>query len=162
MRRRDVVIEPMFASHEWHVRRLQDLAGHPVSCPKEISAWTIARDRQPLVAQTRDKDVLGFIVFRITASVVVVEQLIVHPRFRRRGIGRGLLKKTLSHIRGNVPVAVALVDEWNQIGQKFLCRCGFKAMGMQQGKISFEVTVSSYQGFLVLESILEGEGKVIY
>jgi ribosomal-protein-alanine N-acetyltransferase len=90
------------------------------------SPWTFG-----LVAQTGSR-VAGYLIGREVAGTGEILNLAVTPDFRRRGVGRGLLRAGLSHFRRRGVDEVFLeVRESNQSAQALYLSSGFRPVGQR-------------------------------
>ena len=88
--------------------------------------------RIPLLAEDRTtKQALGFMIYEIMpdtdGGILRLNQLIVAPQARRRGVGRQLLSEMKRELIALWPMAQYIVNEWNLVGQLFLRSMGFLA-----------------------------------
>ena len=102
---------------------------------KELQA---AHDVIMLVAKTAsaanaprpEKELAGFIVSRLIAGELHVNNVAVRPEFRRQGIAAKLLRSGLDWARGRgAGLALLEVREGNQAAQALYSRCGFRIVG---------------------------------
>jgi ribosomal-protein-alanine N-acetyltransferase len=78
-------------------------------------------------------ELAGFIVARLIAGELHVNNVAVRPEFRRHRIGSGLLEKTLLVARHyGATVAHLEVRAGNQAAQRLYVRCGFRATGRRR------------------------------
>lgn len=64
-----------------------------------------------LVAATEDGKVVGILTATVRPGAATIDTVVVHPDFRRRGIGRTLLDELLTRLRTD---GVAEVDAWTR------------------------------------------------
>ena len=84
-------------------------------------------------ANSRDDQIAGFIVARLFADELHVNNVAVRPEFRSRGIGSALLQTTLEQARQrNAKVAQLEVRAGNEEAQRLYQRCGFAAVGRRK------------------------------
>ena len=76
-----------------------------------------------------DKKVVGFIIFRREytwyGGKIMVEELFVHNKFQRQGIGRALLKKT-RQVYKNKATKVVLISGRKSFAYRFYKKLGFR------------------------------------
>jgi ribosomal-protein-alanine N-acetyltransferase len=85
-----------------------------------------ARDylRQDCLVATAAEQVVGFIVFRRVAQAEYeILNLAVHPRFRRQGVGRNLVRQALERYPGDFFLEVR---ESNRAAREFYQAAGFQ------------------------------------
>ena len=112
----------------------------------ELSAWgwdayhkelESTHDTIMLVARTdlslQGNEVAGFIVARLIAGELHVNNVAVRPEFRRQQIGFSLLDKTLAIAQKyGARVAHLEVRAGNEAAQRLYVRCGFRATGRRR------------------------------
>ena len=64
-----------------------------------------------LVAMTEDGTVAGILVATVRGEAATIDTVVVHPDFRRQGIGRALLDAVVVPLRGE---GVAVLDAWTR------------------------------------------------
>lgn len=78
-------------------------------------------------------EVVGFIVARLIAGELHVNNVAVRPQFRRYRIGSRLLETTFKVAqRYGATVAHLEVRAGNQVAQRLYVRCGFRATGRRR------------------------------
>lgn len=78
-------------------------------------------------------EVAGFIVARLIAGELHVNNVAVRPEFRRNRIGSRLLENTLQVARGyGATIAHLEVRAGNEVAQRLYVRCGFRATGRRR------------------------------
>ncbi|MCS7017245.1 MAG: ribosomal protein S18-alanine N-acetyltransferase [Gemmatales bacterium] len=81
-----------------------------------------------MVAETHEQ-LVGFIVYELQKSQMVMLNLAVHPQFRRRGIGRQLVERLISKLTQQRRDKITLeVRERNLPAQLFFKALGFHAV----------------------------------
>jgi len=81
-----------------------------------------------------EKELSGFIVSRLIAGELHVNNVAVREEFRRQGIAARLLGAVLGWARGRgAGIAVLEVREGNQPAQALYSRCGFRTVGRRRG-----------------------------
>lgn len=70
--------------------------------------------------------VAGFLVYEQHPDHYAVLRLAVHPKWRRRGVGKRLLADLVGKLKYSRPQILATVSERNLGGQLFLRELGFK------------------------------------
>ena len=112
----------------------------------ELSAWgwdayhkelESGRDTVMLVARVDSAfyrvGFAGFIVSRIIAGELHINNVAVRPEFRRHRIGSGLLEKTLQVAQRHGAIVAHLeVRAGNDAAQRLYVRCGFRATGRRR------------------------------
>jgi len=95
------------------------------------SIMLVARGRAP--EQGRERPVIGFIVARLMANEVHVNNMAVRPAFRRQGLGQALLKAVLSWGKERKATeAVLEVRAGNEAAQQLYGSCGFTLVGRRR------------------------------
>lgn len=78
-------------------------------------------------------EVAGFIVARLIAGELHVNNVAVRPEFRRNRIGSQLLETTLGVAqRHGATIAHLEVRAGNEVAQRLYVRCGFRASGRRR------------------------------
>jgi ribosomal-protein-alanine N-acetyltransferase len=93
------------------------------------------RDAILKIAAYREQ-VVGYICIRTLLDVTHVLKLTVVPKFRRRGIGRGLLESAiqqLRHLKPDIRELTLEVRESNRAAIKLYEKSGFTAAGRRKG-----------------------------
>ena len=111
----------------------------------ELSAWgwdayhneLQSGDTIMLIARIKpalnERNVAGFIVARLIADELHVNNVAVRIEFRERGIGSVLLQNTLTHARQRkAKIAQLEVRASNEAAQKLYQRCGFTISGSRR------------------------------
>jgi [ribosomal protein S18]-alanine N-acetyltransferase len=81
-----------------------------------------------------EKELAGFIVSRLIAGELHVNNVAVRVEFRRQGIAAQLLGAVLGWARGRgAGMAMLEVREGNQAAQALYSRCGFRIVGRRRG-----------------------------
>lgn len=81
-----------------------------------------------------ENELAGFIVSRLIAGELHVNNVAVRAEFRRQGIAAHLLGAVLGWARGRGAVMALLeVREGNQAAQALYSRCGFRIVGRRRG-----------------------------
>jgi ribosomal-protein-alanine N-acetyltransferase len=89
----------------------------------------VARIRAPAY----DYELAGFIVARLIADELHVNNVAVRAEFRGRGIGSALLQTTLGLAQGRqATIAQLEVRAGNEAAQKLYLRCGFEVVGRRR------------------------------
>ncbi len=79
-------------------------------------------------------EIAGFIVARVIADEVHINNVAVRPAFRGYRIGSRLLRATLEQAqRGGAAIARLEVRAGNQAAQRLYRRCGFEVDGRRKG-----------------------------
>jgi ribosomal-protein-alanine N-acetyltransferase len=78
--------------------------------------------------------VIGYVIFWLIADEAQINNIAVHPEFRKQGIGESLLRQALDLIRGLGGSFVILeVRLSNQAAQNLYRKLGFSGLGRRQG-----------------------------
>lgn len=130
-----ISIEAMTEHDLLEVCAIEDMSG--------LSAWgwdayhkelASGQDTVMLVARVDSAfhgvELAGFIVARLLAGELHVNNVAVRPDFRRHRIGSSLLEKTLQvALKYGATVAHLEVRAGNEAAQRLYARCGFRATG---------------------------------
>ena len=93
----------------------------------------VARIGGPEAAMAQEKGIAGFIVARLVADEVHVNNVAVRPEFRRRGIAAQLLRTVLEvSRRAGIRVALLEVRAGNRAAQGLYLTCGFETTGRRR------------------------------
>jgi ribosomal-protein-alanine N-acetyltransferase len=138
-----VSIEQMTEHDLLEVVEIEDLSGlSPWGWDAYHRELQVGPDVIMLVARTEsnednrrpEKDLAGFIVSRLIAGELHVNNVAVRAEFRRQGIAAQLLGAVLSWARGRgAGMALLEVREGNQAAQALYSRCGFRIVGRRRG-----------------------------
>jgi ribosomal-protein-alanine N-acetyltransferase len=98
----------------------------------EIQNRSIAH---PLVAETReDHHIIGYIMFWLIDGEAQINNIAVHPDFRRAGVGEKMLRFALDKIRTMGGIFVTLeVREPNAGARHLYEKLGFHVVGIRRG-----------------------------
>jgi ribosomal-protein-alanine N-acetyltransferase len=89
----------------------------------------VARVGPPL-EQARSDNIAGYIVARLTANELHINNVAVREKYRRRGIGSTLLARILTEGRRLAATAAFLeVRAGNSLAQALYEKCGFRGIG---------------------------------
>lgn len=84
-----------------------------------------------------DGRIIGYVLYWLLPGVVDIHNIAVHVDFRRRGIGRILLKRVIAEARRQSVVRVTLeVRKSNLPAQKLYESMGFHTTGLRKGYYS--------------------------
>ncbi len=88
----------------------------------------------PLVmVQTEDNQVVGYIIFWQIGDEVQVNNIAIHPDFRRRGLGETLLRHALARAKQQGANYVSLeVRQSNFAAQALYRKLGFQSLGVRR------------------------------
>ncbi|HYX29821.1 MAG TPA: ribosomal protein S18-alanine N-acetyltransferase [Pyrinomonadaceae bacterium] len=86
-----------------------------------------------VVSNFSEHEIAGFIVARLIADELHVNNVAVRPEFRQRGLGSKLLKTTLEQARQrHATIAQLEVRAGNEPAQQLYHSCGFRAVGRRK------------------------------
>lgn len=125
----------------WMIRRdMVDVLSIEAECYDAASAWQEEdflralrrRNCIGMVAEVnvpkRDCQVVGFMVYSLEKTSIYLDNLAVHPRCRRDGVGRAMLAKVQAKLTSfHRNKIVACVRETNLAAQLFFRACGYQA-----------------------------------
>lgn len=81
-----------------------------------------------MVAENRSGTVVGFMIYELHRETLRVTNFVVHPRFRRLGVGRQMIAKLVGKLSSQRRTTIDLhVRETNLAGQLFCRSQGFQA-----------------------------------
>jgi len=123
--------------------------------------WLMRRDPEGLMVAREGEEIVGFIGAdsnwfskREQKKVGAIHELVVAEGFRRRGIGRGLMKAAVDLFRKKGLDTVELwVGEGNDVAKKFYESLGFREAGRYNYWIRMKVPLD------FLEESLRSKGK---
>jgi ribosomal-protein-alanine N-acetyltransferase len=93
----------------------------------------VARIAGPEAITAREKGIAAFIVARLIADEVHVNNVAVRPEFRRQGIAAQLLRTVLDvSRRAGIRVALLEVRAGNRAAQGLYLSCGFETTGRRR------------------------------
>ncbi|MGH9968921.1 MAG: ribosomal protein S18-alanine N-acetyltransferase [Pyrinomonadaceae bacterium] len=92
----------------------------------------VARVARPL-EQPKTDNIAGYIVARLVANELHINNVAVRVEYRRRGIGSALLKRVLEEGR-RLQAAVAFLEvrAGNSLAQALYKKCGFTDVGLRR------------------------------
>jgi GNAT superfamily N-acetyltransferase len=106
-----------------HRRGLANIIGRP-----ELGAILVARDQGAVVGMV---NLLFTMSTALGARVALLEDMVVAPPARGRGVGAALLAQAIAHARAQGCRRITLLtDGVNEAAQRFYARHGFTASGM--------------------------------
>ena len=116
-----ILEQPAATAAHWHVREYDALFAP--EAPRRVA----------LVAQDDDHQICGFIVARCGLDEWEIENVVVAPEYRRRGIGRRLVQMVV-RLAGATAAAVLLeVRESNLAARQLYEKLGFVEVGRRTG-----------------------------
>ena len=138
-----VTLAPMSEHDLLEVVEIEDLSGISPwgwdAYHKELQAghdviMLVARTAPAESAPRPEKELAGFIVSRLIAGELHVNNVAVRTEFRQQGIGAKLLRSALEWAAGRgAGMALLEVREGNQAAQALYSRCGFQVVGRRRG-----------------------------
>ena len=85
----------------------------------------------------RNGEILGFLCARVTAGDWEIENVVTDARFRRQGIGAGLMRALLEKWQGGSGATILLeVRESNAAARALYEKCGLLEAGRRRGYYS--------------------------
>jgi GNAT superfamily N-acetyltransferase len=122
-----------------HVVRLDTQTQEFALDVDEAKSWFLTSGKVPLLATLSNREVgFALIMFNIDKSILTIERVGVHPKFRRVGIGRKIVERAAleAHTEGDGKVQMIVPsyivddqqDPWNI--EQWLWKVGFKATGV--------------------------------
>lgn len=104
---------------------------HKTTFLGEIQNRSIA---YPLVAETEDQAIIGYIMFWLIDGEAQINNIAVHPDYRGAGVGERILRFALDKIRKLGGTFVTLeVRESNAAARHFYEKLGFAVVGVRKG-----------------------------
>lgn len=104
---------------------------HKTTFLGEIQNRSIA---YPLVAVSPEKKVIGYVMFWLIDGEAQINNIAVHPGFRGRGVGEGLMRFALDKIRALGGSFVTLeVRQSNASARRLYEKLGFVVIGLRKG-----------------------------
>lgn len=100
------------------------------------SLMLVARVARPL-EQLKTDSIAGYIVARMAANELHINNVAVRDEYRRQGIGSALLTRILDAGQGlGAATAFLEVRAGNSLAQALYKRCGFRGVGRRRGYYS--------------------------
>jgi ribosomal protein S18 acetylase RimI-like enzyme len=136
-----LLIRPMTKRDVAQVRALESAVDGEASFSRQLPAWLKQTNRTGLIAESGEP--VGYLAYRFDVDdwQLVLEQIAVHPRARRRGVGRQLLARLLEVCRGLEGSRVHVAVPESMVGvQLFLKANGFRAARIietEPGEVSY-------------------------
>ena len=96
----------------------------------------VARVARPL-EQVKTDEIAGYIVARLLANELHINNVAVRPEYRQRGIGSALLTRILDQGQPLAATAAFLeVRAGNSLAQALYLKCGFRGVGRRRNYYS--------------------------
>jgi [ribosomal protein S18]-alanine N-acetyltransferase len=100
--------------------------------PEEV-IMLVARISEPPSVESSSRSIAGFIITRLVAGELHINNVAVRQEFRRQGIAATLLRTVLSEGRtGGARLAFLEVRAGNTAAQGLYHRCGFRVTGRRK------------------------------
>ena len=115
-------IERLSFPNPWHESTFRGEVQHrPISFPIVIVHETLGR-------------VIGYIIYWVIGEDVQVNNIAVHPEFRRMGIGEKMLRQVIEEVRFRGARLITLeVRPSNAAAMSLYRKLGFRMMGIRKG-----------------------------
>ncbi len=115
-------IERLAFPNPWHESTFRGEIQHrPISFPMVVVHETLGR-------------VIGYIIFWVIGEDVQVNNIAVHPEFRRMGIGEKMLRQVIEEVRFRGARLITLeVRPSNAAAMSLYRKLGFRMMGIRKG-----------------------------
>jgi len=115
-------IERLSFPNPWHESTFRGEVQHrPISFPTVIVHETLGR-------------VIGYIIYWVIGEDVQVNNIAIHPEFRRMGIGERALKQVIEEVRFRGARLITLeVRPTNTAAMTLYRKLGFRMMGIRKG-----------------------------
>lgn len=116
-----LAIERVSFPNPWHESTFRgEIQNKSISFP-----WVMVREP--------DNQVVGYVIFWKIGEEVQVNNIAVHPDFRRRGLGESLLRHVISWVKKEGAQLVTLeVRPSNLAAQALYRKLGFKTIGLRR------------------------------
>jgi len=116
-----LAIERVSFPNPWHESTFRgEIQNRSISYP-----WVIVREP--------GDQVVGYVIFWKIGEEVQVNNIAVHPDFRRRGLGEALLRKVISWVKQQGAQYITLeVRQSNRAAQALYFKLGFKPVGIRR------------------------------
>ncbi len=146
-------------SLRWLIRRdMPEVLAIEQATYSPAEAWTFEnffevlahRNAEGLVIELPIEGVLrvvGYVVFTRRREEIDIETLVVHPRYRRRGLGRFVIGYLIPKLSRRRQFLNFLVDERNVESHLFLKAVGFRCTGIEEGAFGEEGEISDGMAF---------------
>ena len=117
-----IEIETRSFPNPWHESTFRGEIQHrPISFPLVIVHNALDR-------------VIGYIIFWVIGEEAQINNIAVHPDFRRLGIGEQVLRQVIQQLRSSGAVMVTLEVRPSNVGAQTLYRkLGFRMIGIRKG-----------------------------
>jgi [ribosomal protein S18]-alanine N-acetyltransferase len=117
-----IEIETRSFPNPWHESTFRGEIQHrPISFPLVIVHNALDR-------------VIGYIIFWVIGEEAQINNIAVHPDFRRLGIGEQVLRQVIQQLRSSGAVMVTLEVRPSNVGAQTLYRkLGFRMVGIRKG-----------------------------
>lgn len=117
-----MAIEMLSFPNPWHESTFRGEIQHrPISFPLVVVHQALNR-------------VIGYIIFWVIAEEAQINNIAVHPDFRRLGVGEQVLRQVIAQLRTSGVTMVTLEVRPSNIGAQTLYRkLGFRMIGLRKG-----------------------------
>lgn len=116
-----MAIERLSFSNPWHETTFRgEIRNHPISHPYVI------------VHGGRER-VIGYVIYWQVLGEVQVNNIAVHPDFRRMGVGEAVLRQVLDEVKGRGAKSITLeVRTSNEAAVRLYRKLGFRLLGVRK------------------------------
>lgn len=121
-----LAIEHLSFPNPWHESTFRGEIQHrPISFPLVIVHETLGR-------------VIGYIIFWAISEDVQINNIAIHPDFRKLGIGERVLRHVIEEVKSRGARLITLeVRPSNTAAMSLYKKLGFKTMGIRKGYYTF-------------------------
>ncbi|MCX7973705.1 MAG: ribosomal protein S18-alanine N-acetyltransferase [Candidatus Aminicenantes bacterium] len=116
-----LAIERASFPNPWHESTFRgEIQNRSISFP-----WVIVHES--------DNQVVGYVIFWKIGEEVQINNIAIHPNYRRRGLGEWLLRKVISKVKKDGAQFITLeVRQSNLAAQALYSKLGFKLVGRRR------------------------------
>lgn len=96
-----------------------------------INSFLSTPEGLSIVATEQDK-VIGFILYKLKKTKLIIDYIATDPKFQRKGIGSELIKNLFHKLNDKRTKIETEVSEYNLTAQLFFSKLGFKAVEIKK------------------------------
>ncbi len=102
-------------------------------CEAQFTALTSGAAAQTVLVSDDNGRAVGYVVFDQVLDEASILRIAVHPEFRGRRLGRGLLEAAMTRMRhGGARRCLLEVRRSNAVAQRLYASCGFQVDGVRK------------------------------
>lgn len=96
-----------------------------------INSFLSSPEGLSIVATEKDK-IVGFILYKLKKTKLIVDYIATDPKFQRKGIGSELIRNLFHKLNDRRTKIEAEVSEYNLAAHLFFSKLGFKAVEIKK------------------------------